>query len=295
MSNCGPQSPLQWFRTKRKSVPNQDIKPKVTSESLSNSFHNNSGDSITQRRQFYHLQESDEELLSSPINQNLLQPKGNYSANRAVNSSFSPQSFGDFQANKMSSNIFDNLVIDNSSQQQHKNNYSNSTNTLATTAFPPNKNLTGEARIVAPNVSKLSPASAVEVRLQSTNETVSVLCAVDVLKMRSAFFLDVLTEQERKNQQKAFNQTHGNAMLMSSNSNSAPSTFSTVYNGHNNGVHVSMSTNNTTTNNNNGIMWREAIIISESSPFEAAAFLESLHEGRMIFRNEWNLCWAKLR
>ena len=41
-----------------------------------------------------------------------------------------------------------------------------------------------EARIVAPNVSKLSPHSAVEVRLQSDAECVAVLCSVDVLKMR---------------------------------------------------------------------------------------------------------------
>lgn len=41
-----------------------------------------------------------------------------------------------------------------------------------------------EARIVAPNVSKLSPNSAVEVRLQSPSECVAVLCSVDVLKMR---------------------------------------------------------------------------------------------------------------
>jgi hypothetical protein len=41
-----------------------------------------------------------------------------------------------------------------------------------------------ESRIVAPNVSKLSPGSAVEVRLQSADTCVAVLCAVDVLKMR---------------------------------------------------------------------------------------------------------------
>ena len=45
-------------------------------------------------------------------------------------------------------------------------------------------NTNTEARIVAPNVSKLSPHSAVEVRLQSTTECVAVLCSVDVLKMR---------------------------------------------------------------------------------------------------------------
>ena len=30
------------------------------------------------------------------------------------------------------------------------------------------------------------------------------------------------------------------------------------------------------------------------SPFEAAAFLESLHEGRALLKGDWNLCWARL-
>jgi hypothetical protein len=36
-------------------------------------------------------------------------------------------------------------------------------------------------------------------------------------------------------------------------------------------------------------------VVPESSPFEAAAYLESLHEGRALFRGDWNLCWARLR
>ena len=111
--------------------------------------------------------------------------------------------------------------------------------------------LQGEARIVAPNVSKLSPFSAVEVRLESSNECVSVLCSVDVLKMRSGYFHDILSEQEKIIS--PANALQGN------------------------------------------ILWRDAITISEKSPFEAAAFLESLHEGRVLFRGEWNYCWARLR
>lgn len=111
--------------------------------------------------------------------------------------------------------------------------------------------LQGEARIVAPNVSKLSPFSAVEVRLESGNECVAVLCSVDVLKMRSGYFHDILSEQEK-------NVSPSNALQ-------------------------------------GNVLWRDAIIIAEHSPFEAAAFLESLHEGRVLFRNEWNYCWARLR
>lgn len=114
----------------------------------------------------------------------------------------------------------------------------------------------GEARIVAPNVSKLSPHSAVEVRLQSSNECVAVLCSVDVLKMRSGFFHDVLCEQENSRDQRG---------------------------------------NGDTPEVNPNVLWREAIVVPEVSPFEAAAYLESLHEGRALFRGEWNFCWARLR
>lgn len=116
----------------------------------------------------------------------------------------------------------------------------------------------GEARIVAPNVSKLSPHSAVEVRLQSANECVAVLCSVDVLKMRSGFFHDVLCEQESSRD---------------AHSRSA----------------------NDTPEVNPNVLWRDAIVVPEVSPFEAAAYLESLHEGRALFRGEWNFCWARLR
>lgn len=116
----------------------------------------------------------------------------------------------------------------------------------------------GESRIVAPNVSKLSPNSAVEVRIQSSKDAVIVLCSVDVLKMRSGYFHKILTEQE--------SQTMNQGPILSATASSA-----------------------------SNILWRETIFIPEESPFEAAAFLESLHEGRTLFRGEWNYCWARLR
>jgi hypothetical protein len=42
-------------------------------------------------------------------------------------------------------------------------------------------------------------------------------------------------------------------------------------------------------------IWREPLLIPEVSPFEAAAFIESLHEGRQVCKGEWNYCWARLR
>jgi hypothetical protein len=107
-----------------------------------------------------------------------------------------------------------------------------------------------EPRIVAPNVSKLSPRSVVEIRLQSINECVAILCSVDVLKMRSSFFYEVLNEQEEDRNYSSRDQNE---------------------------------------------IWRNPLVIPEISPFEAAAFLESLHEGRAVFKGEWVYCWARLR
>ena len=105
-------------------------------------------------------------------------------------------------------------------------------------------------RIIAPNVSKLSRNSVIEIKLNSINEIVTVLCSIDVLKMRSGFFHDVLREREEN-------------LSMSNSKN-----FETL---------------------------REPISIPEISPYEAAAYLESLHEGRALFKGEWNMCWARLR
>jgi hypothetical protein len=54
-----------------------------------------------------------------------------------------------------------------------------------------------ESRIIAPYVSKLTPNSVIEIRLQSMIECAAVLCSVDVLKMRSDFFQEILEEQDQ--------------------------------------------------------------------------------------------------
>ncbi len=91
--------------------------------------------------------------------------------------------------------------------------------------------------------------------MQSITDCVSVLCSVDILKMKSTFFYDILSQQERD-----------------------AITPGVIHR-----------------NSNPTKQWREAIIMPEASPFEAAAFLESLHEGRALFKGEWNLTWARLR
>jgi hypothetical protein len=90
--------------------------------------------------------------------------------------------------------------------------------------------LEAESRIVAPNVARLSPGSCVEIRLHSGDTCVAVLCSVDVLKMRSVFFHDILAEQDM--------------------------------------------TSRTDIRRNE--IWRAPIVVPESSPYEAAAFV-SVH------------------
>lgn len=150
------------------------------------------------------------------------------------------------------------------SDMMSNNNGSNNNQTYIHISSPDpgqSRPIQGEARIVAPHVSKLAPYSAVEVRLQSTSECVAVLCSVDVLKMRSGFFHDVLNEQE-----KALAAKHG--------------------------ANTGVPLNHPLQSN---LLWRDPIVIPENTPFEAAAFLESLHEGRALFKGEWNYCWARLR
>ena len=107
-------------------------------------------------------------------------------------------------------------------------------------------------RIIAPNVSKLSLGSVVEILLEGDHECVAVLCSVDVLKMKSHFFRSLLLKQE----------------LEIASTSSPPSANE---------------------------LWRRSLAMEQQSPFEAAAFLESLHEGRGVASGEWCLSWATLR
>eukprot|EP01041_Mallomonas_annulata_P007489 gene7489-15328_t len=116
-------------------------------------------------------------------------------------------------------------------------------------------------KIIAPNVGRLSASSTVEVQMQSLAECVIVVCSVDILKMKSGFFYGILSSQEEQ-------------MDDENNNNNVQQQQSTV--------------------KQSSTQWRPPIIIPETSPFEAAAFLESLHEGRALFKGEWNISWARL-
>jgi hypothetical protein len=171
--------------------------------------------------------------------------------NTTNNKTITASSGNNHQYNKHgeNNNFSDKMSIGMTSQETSPTQPSYRSDSYMSTATKTQES--AEPRIVAPNVSKLSPQSVIEVRLQSLNESVAVLCSVDVLKMRSGFFHQVLAEQERHRINKS----------------------------------VSSSSDN---------IWREPITIPETSPYEAAAFLESLHEGRTIVKGEWNYCWARL-
>lgn len=117
--------------------------------------------------------------------------------------------------------------------------------------------------IVAPNVGRLSKSSTIVIELiSSTGEKIAVQCSVDVLKMRSEFFHDLLRDQESDD---CSDQSTTNSFMTSERGD-----------------------NNSRGNN-------RSLSIPEQSPFEAAAYLESLHDGRSCIKTEWSYCWARLR
>lgn len=95
----------------------------------------------------------------------------------------------------------------------------------------------------------LLATSIVEVQLLQyvgSEEKVSVMCSIDVLKMRSEYFYDLLCEQDRL----GFTERACGGITNTTGAQSS----------------------------------RPPIIITEASPFEAAAFFESLHEGIRVYQ-----------
>lgn len=130
-------------------------------------------------------------------------------------------------------------------------------------------------RIIAPNVSKLSPSSVVAIKIKSQHEEATVMCSVDVLKMRSGYFLQLLERQERTRTTTMLSPptpaAHGQQSQQQVQIQPPLDTMSSCH------------------------LWRERLETEDASPFEAAAFLESLHESRTAYAGEWNQCWARLR
>lgn len=237
----------------------------------------NNSDRKKLSQDFFNSDESDEEDESNTNNNNSNNNHSNHNNNNNKNGNHHHHhATSHFHSNSNMTTVPESIIHElnssiNLNGNNHPHGHNNLTNSIMTTDLSAGplqqpehtgpRPIQGEARIVAPHVSKLSPYSAVEVRLQSNSECVAVLCSVDVLKMRSGFFHDILNEQEKG---LATKQATGNGVPIS---------------------HPLQS----------NLLWRDPIIIPELMPFEAAAFLESLHEGRALFKGEWNYCWARLR
>ena len=120
--------------------------------------------------------------------------------------------------------------------------------------------------IIAQNVNRLPMESIVQVHLKSmSNDTeTTVLCSIDVLRMKSVYFQHILEQALTQNR---------------SNTPNDPIKH------HSNVPPINQ------TNPDHTLI----IDVQEEFPFDAAALLESLHDGRTLFKGEWNSCWARLR
>ena len=134
----------------------------------------------------------------------------------------------------------------------HSNNHRKCNSAKSTKELEQRNNIT---RLVAPHVDKLSESSRVEIRIQGEEEIVSVLCSADVLKMRSAYFLEIL---------KAGSIQQGR-------------------------------TQGASTKNAEGRLIIAPVILQDKAPFECASFLQSLHDGKNISSDvKWSLNWIRL-
>lgn len=115
--------------------------------------------------------------------------------------------------------------------------------------------------ILAPNVHKLPENSLVKVILQSNNERVVMYCSADILKMKSPFFGNILTEQE------VWRPKDSDSHRLS------PKEIASSGQG----------------------MWRSPIVLAESYPYEAAALLENIHENYLMNALSWNSTFCRLR
>jgi hypothetical protein len=149
-------------------------------------------------------------------------------------------------------NIISSAAVDNDYQPSRGMTAITSPLGLSASAPLAFKNKENVTRIVAPNVEKLPPHSVVDVIIQG-EETVSVLCSVDVLKMRSEYFFEHLSALERKAKD---------------------------------GPEDDLSTSSSA--------FGCPLLLEDDSPYEAAAYLESIHDGKGTC-NDWSYNFCRLR
>lgn len=138
--------------------------------------------------------------------------------------------------------------------------------------------------IIAPNVNRLPMESIVQIHLKSmTSDTeATVLCSIDVLRMKSIYFQHIL--ESALNNPMPKESVH--AVVKD------PLSICNVRN-----IHSAVTDHvlNNTTAAQSKAPHTLIIDLHEEFPLDAAALLESLHDGRTLFKGEWNACWARLR
>ena len=163
------------------------------------------------------------------------------------------------------------------------------------------KTYKNENMVMAPNVARLSASSMVRVEVNTLHERGVIMCAIDVLKMKAIYFHELITsflsgdascpsDDDRSVNSHPSLRLDRAAPSISSNHCTAASTECAV----NKGAHSHC------TFIGKAIVDDEVVLtiqlnLQEEALFEVVSFLESLHDGKTLFRGAWNACWARLR
>lgn len=205
-------------------------------------------------------------ILFSPVNDSTIVSNfDNYSVNNIQTCISSPlNNTKNLYGSSKSNNPTIKTISTNSSDII--NTQSESSNESKQQQLDKNFNLyhnVNEEIIIAPNIDRLSTKSVVLINLKATLGQQAILCSIDILKMKSTYFHELLNDES-------------NVRNCSINSkiSQCESPIHSLDIPCNNSININ---------------------IDEDYPFDAIAFLESLHDTRILFKGDWNSCWAVLR
>jgi len=142
--------------------------------------------------------------------------------------------------------------------------------------------------LMAPYVDKLPAPSVVRVILSAAANSMEIYCSIDVLKMKSGLFLRRLTggcTATEDGDDGCRDGGHWGNRVGDSNDEVTP-TIQPIYPDQDGECDRPRFP---------GEVAVMAVKLDEEFAFDAVAYLESLHDGRVLFKGEWNACWARLR
>lgn len=156
--------------------------------------------------------------------------------------------------------------------------------------------------LIAPYVSKLPNHSIVRLVLEAQFNSVEILCSIDVLKMKSEFFHHLFSRPTQNDTQQSSHSLHllrggGGERWENSNGEDIENDGSTPLMQPDHPNHDCSDDQQTDCggSSSRGEVVVVTVKIEEDYTFDAVAYLESLHDGRVLFKGEWNPCWARLR